>query len=47
MTTAGIAGSDDLAEFDYGQPLDRSIGTFASFAAGIGERRADLIEPAR
>ena len=27
--------SDDLAEFGYSQSLDRSIGKFASFAAGI------------
>jgi amino acid transporter len=27
--------SDDLAEFGYKQELDRSIGKFASFAAGI------------
>jgi hypothetical protein len=27
--------SDDLAEFGYKQELDRSIGKFASFAAGV------------
>ncbi len=29
------AHSDELAEFGYKQELDRSIGKFASFAAGI------------
>src|SRR5918999_3522680 len=34
-TGAGEAHSDELAEFGYKQELDRSIGKFASFAAGI------------
>jgi hypothetical protein len=33
-TTAGDH-SDELAEFGYKQELDRSIGKFASFAAGV------------
>jgi len=35
MTSAQNQDSDDLAEFGYTQSLDRSIGKFASFAAGI------------
>src|SRR5918992_5612727 len=35
VTGAGEAQSDELAEFGYKQELDRSIGKFASFAAGI------------
>ena len=35
MTGAGEGHSDELAEFGYKQELDRSIGKFASFAAGI------------
>ena len=35
MTAAPNRDSDDLAEFGYSQSLDRSIGKFASFAAGI------------
>ena len=35
MTAAGNKDSEDLAEFGYSQTLDRSIGKFASFAAGI------------
>ena len=35
MTSARNQDSDDLAEFGYSQSLDRSIGKFASFAAGI------------
>jgi urea carboxylase system permease len=34
-TEAADAHSDELAEFGYKQELDRSIGKFASFAAGI------------
>jgi urea carboxylase system permease len=34
-TEVSDAHSDDLAEFGYKQELDRSIGKFASFAAGI------------
>ena len=34
-TTAAEDHSDDLAEFGYKQELDRSIGRFASFAAGV------------
>ncbi|MBA3263334.1 MAG: amino acid permease [Thermoleophilaceae bacterium] len=34
-TTAAEDHSDDLAEFGYKQELDRSIGKFASFAAGV------------
>jgi urea carboxylase system permease len=34
-TEAGQAHSDELAEFGYKQELDRSIGRFASFAAGV------------
>jgi urea carboxylase system permease len=34
-TTAAGDHSDDLAEFGYKQELDRSIGKFASFAAGV------------
>jgi urea carboxylase system permease len=34
-TEAGGSQSDELAEFGYNQQLDRSIGKFASFAAGI------------
>jgi urea carboxylase system permease len=34
-TNVAGADSDDLAEFGYKQELDRSIGKFASFAAGI------------
>jgi urea carboxylase system permease len=34
-TTAADDHSDDLAEFGYKQELDRSIGKFASFAAGV------------
>jgi urea carboxylase system permease len=34
-TEAASAHSDELAEFGYKQELDRSIGKFASFAAGI------------
>ena len=32
---ADTSDHDDLAEFGYKQELDRSIGKFASFAAGI------------
>jgi urea carboxylase system permease len=36
MTTSAVDDhSDDLAEFGYKQELDRSIGKFASFAAGV------------
>jgi urea carboxylase system permease len=36
MSRTGSSGSDDgLAEFGYNQSLDRSIGKFASFAAGV------------
>jgi urea carboxylase system permease len=35
VTGAGEQHSDELAEFGYKQELDRSIGKFASFAAGI------------
>ena len=36
MTTEAAQGqSDELADFGYKQELDRSIGRFASFAAGI------------
>ena len=35
MSSAQNQDSDDLAEFGYSQSLDRSIGKFASFAAGI------------
>ena len=36
MTTEAAQGqSDELAEFGYKQELDRSIGRFASFAAGV------------
>ena len=36
MATEGAAAhSDELSEFGYKQELDRSIGKFASFAAGI------------
>jgi urea carboxylase system permease len=34
-TTAADSDHDDLAEFGYKQELDRSIGKFASFAAGV------------
>jgi hypothetical protein len=34
-TTAAGDHSDELAEFGYKQELDRSIGKFASFAAGV------------
>ncbi|HEV3378067.1 MAG TPA: amino acid permease [Thermoleophilaceae bacterium] len=34
-TTAAGDHSDELAEFGYRQELDRSIGKFASFAAGV------------
>jgi urea carboxylase system permease len=34
-TTAADDHSDDLADFGYKQELDRSIGKFASFAAGV------------
>jgi urea carboxylase system permease len=34
-TTAAGEHSDELAEFGYKQELDRSIGRFASFAAGV------------
>jgi urea carboxylase system permease len=34
-TTAAGDDSDELAEFGYKQELDRSIGKFASFAAGV------------
>ena len=34
-TTAADQHSDDLADFGYKQELDRSIGRFASFAAGV------------
>jgi hypothetical protein len=30
-----LAHSDELEEFGYKQELDRSIGKFASFAAGV------------
>jgi urea carboxylase system permease len=35
MSATENRDSDDLAEFGYSQSLDRSIGKFASFAAGI------------
>jgi urea carboxylase system permease len=35
MSGPGADHSDELAEFGYKQELDRSIGKFASFAAGI------------
>jgi amino acid transporter len=35
MTTEHSQDSQDLAEFGYTQSLDRSIGKFASFAAGV------------
>src|SRR3954453_18789315 len=35
MTEASATHSDELAEFGYKQELDRSIGKFASFAAGV------------
>ncbi len=35
MTAGQNQDSDDLAEFGYSQTLDRSIGKFASFAAGV------------
>jgi urea carboxylase system permease len=35
VTSTSAAGDDDLAEFGYKQELDRSIGKFASFAAGV------------
>jgi urea carboxylase system permease len=35
VTTENTQDSDDLAEFGYSQSLDRSIGKFASFAAGV------------
>jgi urea carboxylase system permease len=35
VTDPGGAHSDELGEFGYKQELDRSIGKFASFAAGI------------
>ena len=35
MATTSAGDSDELAEFGYKQELDRSIGKFASFAAGI------------
>jgi urea carboxylase system permease len=35
VSESGGAHSDELAEFGYKQELDRSIGKFASFAAGI------------
>jgi urea carboxylase system permease len=36
MATSTVdESSDDLAEFGYSQKLDRSIGKFASFAAGV------------
>lgn len=34
-TTEHRAGDDGMAEFGYSQTLDRSIGKFASFAAGV------------
>ncbi len=34
-TDAAGEHSDELADFGYNQTLDRSIGKFASFAAGI------------
>ena len=34
-TTAAGDHSDELADFGYKQELDRSIGRFASFAAGV------------
>ena len=34
-TQAAGTDSDDLSEFGYKQELDRSIGKFASFAAGV------------
>ena len=34
-TTSGGDHSDELADFGYKQELDRSIGKFASFAAGV------------
>ncbi|MGH2801186.1 MAG: amino acid permease, partial [Thermoleophilaceae bacterium] len=35
VTGPADAHSDELAEFGYKQELDRSIGKFASFAAGV------------
>src|SRR3954468_10819604 len=35
MTEASTTHEDELAEFGYKQELDRSIGKFASFAAGV------------
>ena len=35
MATTSAGGEDELAEFGYKQELDRSIGRFASFAAGV------------
>jgi urea carboxylase system permease len=35
VATTGAGDSDELAEFGYKQELDRSIGRFASFAAGV------------
>jgi urea carboxylase system permease len=36
MATSGAGGhSDELADFGYNQQLDRTIGKFASFAAGV------------
>src|SRR5918998_2270615 len=34
-TTGSTEHSDDLAEFGYNQQLDRSLGKFATFAAGV------------
>src|SRR5688500_19682483 len=34
-TTAAGESHDDVADFGYNQQLDRSIGRFASFAAGV------------
>ena len=35
MSTQRAAESDELSEFGYDQQLDRTIGKFASFAAGV------------
>jgi urea carboxylase system permease len=35
VTSTAAGGGDDLAEFGYKQELDRSIGKFSSFAAGV------------
>jgi urea carboxylase system permease len=35
MATSPVADGDELADFGYKQELDRTLGTFATFAAGI------------